>query len=187
MSASTWRLASWCTAADRVGGRWGRRGRRGTRRTRRGGGHTWVHSTLPARRLLTRFPAKLLLLASVAIVGLGQLWLAQSQTHGSYPVNVLGGLILTALGMGIIFPVASVAVTAGMPSSQRRLAGGLFTTAQQLGQAVGLAIPATIAAARTAAEHGDLAARCRAAYVVAVGIVAVALVTTVFQHSGSQR
>lgn len=52
---------------------------------------------------------------------------------------------------------------------------------------MGLAIPATIAAARTAAEHGDLVARCRAAYVVAVGIVAVALVTTVFQHSGSQR
>jgi hypothetical protein len=66
---------------------------------------------------------------------------------------VLGGLVFTAFGMGLVFPTASVAVTARIGPNERGLAGGLFATAQQVGQAVGLAALATIAAARTAGTH----------------------------------
>ncbi|MBV8317446.1 MAG: MFS transporter [Planctomycetaceae bacterium] len=142
-----------------------------------------VTSTFLTRRLLARFPPKVLLLTALAFIGLGQVWLSQITTDGSYQVNVLGGLLLSAFGMGVLFPVASVAVTAGMPPDQRGLAGGLFTTAQQVGQAVGLAVLATIAAAQTAAAHGSLVSGYRASYLIAVGIVAAAIVLALPQRT----
>ena len=63
----------------------------------------------------------------------------------SYEVNVLGGVMLTAFGLGIAFPTVSIAVTAGIPARQQGVAGGLFVTAQQVGTAAGLAVLATIA------------------------------------------
>ena len=76
---------------------------------------------------------------------------------------------------GSIFPTISVAVTVGCGPGERGLAGGLFVTAQQVGQAIGLAALATIAAAQTNAHHGSLASGYRAAYLVAVGFAALAV------------
>jgi hypothetical protein len=77
--------------------------------------------------------------------------------------------------MGLVFPTASVAVTAAMAPGERGLAGGLFVTSQQVGQAIGLASLATVAAARTASDHGMLVAGYGLAYLVAAGVVVVAL------------
>jgi MFS family permease len=134
-------------------------------------GTVMVTSMLLTRRLLARFGVRTLLAAGLVLAGLGQVWLSQIGAHGNYPVNVLGGLLLTSLGMGIAFPSASVAVTAGMTPSERGLAGGLFVTAQQLGQAIGLAALATIAADRTLAAHGSLVSGYRLSYAVSAGIV----------------
>ena len=51
-----------------------------------------------------------LLLAGLTITGLGQVWLFSISATGSYQVNVLGGVMVTAFGMGLAFPTASVAV-----------------------------------------------------------------------------
>jgi EmrB/QacA subfamily drug resistance transporter len=136
-----------------------------------------VVSILLTRRLLARFGTRSLLLAGLLSVGAGQLWLSQIDVSGTYAVNVLGGLLFTAFGMGLVFPTASVAVTAGMAPSERGLAGGLFATAQQVGQAVGLAALATIAAARTVNAHGSLVSGYQLSFLVSVGIVAVAFAT----------
>jgi EmrB/QacA subfamily drug resistance transporter len=141
-------------------------------------------SVLLTRRLLARFGTRPLLLAGLFAVGVGQLWLSRIDAGGSYTVNVLGGLVFTAFGMGLVFPTASVAVTAGMGPSERGLAGGLFATALQVGQAVGLAILATIAAARTASAHDSLARGYQLSFLIAVGIVAVAFATVLLhRHS----
>ncbi len=138
-----------------------------------------VVSILLTRRLLARFGTRSLLLAGLLSVGVGQLWLSQIDVGGTYAVNVLGGLLFTAFGMGLVFPTASVAVTAGMAPSERGLAGGLFATAQQVGQAVGLAALATIAAARTVNAQGPLVSGYQLSFLVSVGIVAVAFATVV--------
>jgi MFS family permease len=143
-----------------------------------------VVSVLLTRRLLARFGTRALLLAGLVAVGLGQLWLSDIDIDGSYAVNVLGGLIFTAFGMGLVFPTASVAVTARMGPSERGLAGGLFATALQVGQAIGLAALATVAAARTASAHGSLVDGYKLSFLIAVGIVAIALVSVfVYRHS----
>ena len=138
-----------------------------------------VVSILLTRRLLARFGTRSLLLAGLLSVGVGQLWLSQIDVNGTYALNVLGGLLFTAFGMGLVFPTASVAVTARMGPNERGLAGGLFATALQVGQAVGLAALATIAAARTVSAHGSLVSGYRLSFLVSVGIVAVAFTAVV--------
>jgi EmrB/QacA subfamily drug resistance transporter len=147
-------------------------------------GTVMLVSVLLTRRLLARFGTKLVLLAGLLAVGIGQLWLSRIDAHGTYALNVLGGLVFTAFGMGLVFPTASVAVTAQMGPGERGLAGGLFATSQQVGQAVGLAALATIAAARTTASHGSLVSGYRTSFLVSAGIVAIAFgtVTPAYGH-----
>jgi MFS family permease len=95
---------------------------------------------------------------------------------------VLGGVLLTAFGMGVVIPVASVVVTSRVPPDERGLAGALFSTSQQVGQAVGLAVLATIAAARTVSAHGSLVSGYRLAYLIATGIVVAAIVLALLQR-----
>ncbi len=68
------------------------------------------------------------------------------------------------------------------------LAGGLLTASQQIGAAVGLALLATLAAARTEQTHGSLAAGYGFSYLVATGIVLIAmvLVATQLNHKACQ-
>jgi len=144
-------------------------------------GTVMVTAVVITRRALGRFGVRKLLLAGVSIVGFGQVWLFTISNSGSYQLNVLGGIVLTAFGMGLAFPTASVAVTSGIGAGERGLAGGLFVTSQQVGQAVGLAALATIAAARTSADHGVLVSGYRASFLTATGIAFVAALIVVFQ------
>ncbi len=73
-----------------------------------------VTSTQITRRVLPRFGGRNVLLAGLTIVGLGQVWLFGISSSGSYQVNVLGGIMITAFGMGLAFPTASIAVTSGV-------------------------------------------------------------------------
>jgi EmrB/QacA subfamily drug resistance transporter len=131
-------------------------------------------TTFGTRRLLQRFGVKTTLLAGLALAAGGQFWLAHVSADGTYVVNVLPGLLVTALGVGLVFPTASVAITSGVQQRDQGLAGGLFSTSQQVGAATGLAILATIAAARTVHAHGSLAAGYRLSFMIATGIALVA-------------
>jgi len=71
-------------------------------------------STQLARRVLPRFGVRKILVTGLTISWLGQVWLHTISSNGSYQLNVLGGIMITALGMGLVFPTVSVAVTAGV-------------------------------------------------------------------------
>jgi hypothetical protein len=63
------------------------------------------------------------------------------------------------------------------------IAGGLLTTGQQIGAAVGIALRATLSAARTV-QAGSLASGYGFSYLVALGLVllAIVLVATQLNH-----
>jgi EmrB/QacA subfamily drug resistance transporter len=138
-------------------------------------------STFVTRRLLARINLKWVLLAGLASMAAGQLWLGQVSAGDSYPAGVLPGLILTALGVGLGLPTASVAITAGVRGRDQGLAGALFTTSQQTGAAVGLAVLATAAAARTAHAGGSLVAGYRLSFLIGAGIAVLAAVLVAAQ------
>ena len=61
------------------------------------------------------------------------------------------------------------------------IAGGLFITAQEVGQSLGLAALATIVATPTNAHHGSLASGYKASFLVATGITVAAALIVVIQ------
>jgi EmrB/QacA subfamily drug resistance transporter len=133
-----------------------------------------VVSMLMTPRLLPRLGLAGMLLMGLGSVGVGQLWLSQLTPTADYFVAVLPGLLLTALGVGIAYPTASVAVTTGVGPGQQGVAGGLYVAAQQIGIACGLAALATVAAARTSAAGGAVVAGYRLSFLVAVAVVIAA-------------
>jgi len=145
-------------------------------------------ATLGTRRLLARFSIKAVLLAGLACMGAGQLWLAQITAGASYPAAVLPGLVLTAAGVGLALPTASIAITSGVQASDQGLAGALFTTSQQTGAAVGLAILATAAAAAATAGHGgSLVDGYRLSFLIATGLAVLAAIIVALQLSSKSH
>lgn len=144
-------------------------------------GTVMLTSTQLTRRVLPRFGVRKVLLAGLTITALGQVWLSTISDTGSYQLNVLGGIMITAFGMGLVFPTVSVAVTSGVGPGERGLTGGLFVTAQQVGLAIGLAALATIAATATNVHHGSLVSGYKAAFLVSIGISVVAVLIVAVQ------
>jgi EmrB/QacA subfamily drug resistance transporter len=145
-------------------------------------------STLGTRRLLSRLPAWQVLLIGLACLAGGQLWLAQVSDTASYWNVVLPGLLLTSLGIGLALPTASIAITSGVRKEDQGLAGALFTTSQQTGAAVGLAILATAAAARTTHAAGSLVAGYQLSFLISAGIIVLAgLLVAALMHPRAER
>src|ERR1700730_17017935 len=144
-------------------------------------------STVGTRPLLARFSIKTILLAGLACVGAGQLWLAQITAGASYPAAVLPGLVLTAAGVGLALPTASIAITSGVQASDQGLAGALFTTSQQTGAAVGLAILATAAAAATAGHGGSLVDGYRLSLLIAARLALLSAIIAALQLRSKAR
>jgi MFS family permease len=145
-------------------------------------------STLGTRRLLARRPAWQVLLAGLAFLAGGQFWLAQASVTATYPGVVLPGLLLTSLGIGLALPTASIAITSGVRQEDQGLAGALFTTSQQTGAAVGLAVLATAAAAGTAHAAGSLVAGYRLSFLIAAVIMVLAgLIVAIQMHPRAAR
>lgn len=143
-------------------------------------------ATLLTRRLLSRIGVKSILIAGMSSIALGQFWLAHVSASGSYVVNVLPGLLLTAFGMGLAFPATSIGAIAGVSPGQQGSAAGLLSTSQQVGSAVGLSVLATIAAATARGAGGTLSSGFRLSYLVGAGIAILGIILVATLLSGRQ-
>lgn len=98
---------------------------------------------------------KPLIIAPISMAA-GLFYLSTVPVHGSYLVDVLPGLVLMAIGMGMSFISITIAATNGVPPRESGLASGLLNTSQQVGGSLGLAILSGIsatAAARYFSNH----------------------------------
>jgi hypothetical protein len=71
------------------------------------------------------------------------------QPDGSYVTDLLPGILLASVGMGLTFVPITLIATSGIPHDDAGLASGLFNTSQQIGGALGLAILATLSVEAT--------------------------------------
>jgi EmrB/QacA subfamily drug resistance transporter len=99
--------------------------------------------------LVTRFGFKPVLVTGLIITAAGLLWFTQVDAGGSYLSDLLGPMLLAAVGLGLAFVSMTVAAVSGVEAHEAGLASGLINTSQQIGGALGLAILATIANSRT--------------------------------------
>jgi hypothetical protein len=77
----------------------------------------------------------------------GLYYLSHISVGGTYWVDVFPGLLVMAMGMGIMFISITIAATSGVPHRESGLASGILNTSQQLGGALGLAILSGVATA----------------------------------------
>jgi EmrB/QacA subfamily drug resistance transporter len=108
-----------------------------------------IFSAGAASVLVTKLGFKPVLLAGMGLVTVALLWFSQVPADGSYVANLLGPMILAAIGLGFAFVPVTIAAVSGISPDDSGLASGLINTSQQVGGALGLAILGTIASQRT--------------------------------------
>jgi EmrB/QacA subfamily drug resistance transporter len=106
--------------------------------------------------VVPKLGVKPLLSAGFVLVAAGLFLLSRITVDGSYWTEAFPGLVVMALGSGILFATFGVASMHEVSGQDASLAAGVQSTAQQVGGAVGLAVLATLALrhARAAVAHG---------------------------------
>ena len=102
-------------------------------------------------RYLEAIGPKPFLVLGPVLTGAGLFWLSFITADGGYATQVLPGLALTGVGMGMVFlPLQNVALR-GVSPQDAGVAGALSTASMQIGGSVGLAVWTTVAAGATGA------------------------------------
>ena len=116
---------------------------------------TIIVSAGVASALVTRIGFKITLIAGMVLVTIGLLWFAQVPPHGSYVSDLLGPMLVAAVGLGFAFVPVTIAAVTGIRPDQAGLASGLVNTSQQVGGALGLAILVAVANSTTSSQISD--------------------------------
>ncbi|MFD0559041.1 EmrB/QacA subfamily drug resistance transporter [Stackebrandtia endophytica] len=134
-------------------------------------------------RLLARFPARAIVLTGLPILLIGFLLFTRISVAGDYLTSMLPSMIMLAFGFSITMPALMSLGMSAVPDNDAGTASGLFSTTQQVGGAVGLAVLTTVAAARTdavSADGGEAAFAAvsgyRLGFLIAAGMIGVAVI-----------
>ncbi len=139
----------------------------------------WGTASLFSDRLVMRFGIKKPLLAGLGLMTLSLVLFARTPVDGSFALDVLPATIAIGLGAGIAFNPILLAAMSDVGPEESGLASGVVNTSFMMGGAVGLAILASLAAARTdtlLASGDGRVASVNAGYHVAFLVGAIFLV-----------
>ncbi len=152
-----------------------------------------IGSTL-ASRGVQRLGVKPILVTGLALQLAGLLLFGLIHSHGSYLGDVLAPSLLVAVGIGLSFVPATIAAVSGVAPHEAGLASGLVNTSRLFGGALGLAILAAIATARTHSDlrlgdsaHVALTGGFQVAFVVAAAFALVGALVAMFGLPGVVR
>ncbi|HEY1761912.1 MAG TPA: MFS transporter [Acidimicrobiales bacterium] len=105
-------------------------------------------------QLVSKIGVRVPLVVGSAAAVVGMLWITRITVTSSY-LDILGPLILIALGLGFVFVPLTLTAVSGVKAEEAGLASALLNTMQQVGGAIGLAVLATVAIdATNSQEHG---------------------------------
>src|SRR2546429_8198964 len=98
-----------------------------------------------ASQLVNRIGARPLMIAGSAIATVGMFWLSRIAEHSTYSGGLLGPMLVTAAGLGLLFVPISLVALAKVGDRDAGVASSLLNTGQQVGGSIGLAILGTVA------------------------------------------
>ena len=98
-----------------------------------------------ASQAVPRIGARPLMIVGSAIMAGGMFWLSRITEHSSYAGGLLGPMLITAAGLGLLFvPMALVSLTK-VRNADTGVASSLLNVGQQVGGSIGLALLGTVA------------------------------------------
>jgi MFS family permease len=118
-------------------------------------------------RVVTRYGIRGPLWIGLALATAGLAWFARAPLHGSLPADVLPGMLLLGLGAGLAFNPLLLAAMNDVGPDESGLASGVVNTSFMMGGALGLAVLASLADARSgwlAGQGAEAAAALNGGY-----------------------
>ena len=104
--------------------------------------------------LLPRFGPRPLVPTGMALGAVGMFFFAHISASGSYTTQVLPGLLLAGIGIGMVFSTAMNTATARVPAEYAGAASAAVNVFQQVGGSLGTALLSTVSiSALVAFEH----------------------------------
>ena len=100
-------------------------------------------------RIVMRFGIRTPLAVGLLLAAVGLALFGRAPVDGTFVIDVLPGMILLGLGAGIAFNPVLLAAMSDVAPSESGLASGVVNTSFMMGGALGLAVLASLAAART--------------------------------------
>jgi EmrB/QacA subfamily drug resistance transporter len=100
--------------------------------------------------LLPRIGPRPLVIAGMLALAGAQFWFTHIGTVGDYAGDILGPLMITGVGMGLLFSTAMNTGTYGVAPRDAGVASASVNTGQQLGGSIGTSLLNTLAASATA-------------------------------------
>jgi EmrB/QacA subfamily drug resistance transporter len=100
-------------------------------------------------KLMPRLGPKPLITLGLLLNAAGMIWLTRIGIHSGYTSALLGPLMVTGVGMGLVFGAAANTGTFGVAPRDAGIASASANTGQQMGGSIGTALLNTIAASAT--------------------------------------
>jgi len=98
-----------------------------------------------AGQVIARTGARPLILSGTAITAAGMYWFSRLGVHSTYAGGLLGPMLVTAVGMGLLFVPLSLVALSRVRDQDSGLASSLLNAGQVVGGAIGLAALGTVA------------------------------------------
>jgi len=108
-----------------------------------------VLSVGASAKLVSRYGLRVPLAAGLFVAAAGLALFARAPVDGSFAIDVLPGMMLLGIGAGIAFNPVLLAAMGDVAPNESGLASGVVNTSFMMGGSLGLAVLASVAAART--------------------------------------
>jgi len=101
--------------------------------------------TVVARNLLAHLAPRTVAAFGLVVTGAAAALLSLAGADAAYTTDLLPGLVIMGLGVGMVFVPVSVTSMAGIPSSHAGVASGFLMTGHEIGAALGVAVLSAVA------------------------------------------
>lgn len=102
-------------------------------------------STQISARLMSRVAPRMLMVPGMVLAAAGMLVFTQLTAHSAYASQIMPGMILMGLGMGLTFMPVFATATAGVAPQDAGVTSATVNTSQQVGGSIGTSLLNTIA------------------------------------------
>jgi EmrB/QacA subfamily drug resistance transporter len=131
--------------------------------------------TLVAKHMLAHVSPRAIATLGLLITVASSVWLSTAGSNAHFATDILPGLSVLGLGVGMVFVPVSVTSMAGIPASHAGAASGFLMTGHEIGAALGVAVLSAVAS-----SAGSLATASGVADAFSAGFIGAAVMSAVF-------